>query len=198
MSEHVDEWATGFLSQDSSVFCDGLCKTFITERVGGGVYWDTYWEVSNHNDPDKGNWIFIHTSRPWVFKRIQKDRNKIEISFSDNNHIMLFPQDVKGICPRAWLEAAWPFIAHFRSNFTLYPQLAFFYRKVTIIGHPHVQPSVSQGLENELRELGRQRQVERIWCRNAKELAKILLERIEHNIPFPEPDQGDLATRTAK
>jgi hypothetical protein len=200
MSYTVDEYGTDCDLVNSSTIdaaSGSECKTLIQDKAGTDPLWVTVWAESANGD--ESTWIFIRPlpePDPYVFRRTRGGPK--ESLFTDNDHCVIFPQDEQALCPSAWIQAAWPFIAHFRSNFTLYPQLAFFYRKVTIIGHPLVKPSVSQQLEYELRELGGPRQVERIYCHNEKELAHILNARIVDGTPFVGEDQGDIYSKTAK
>jgi hypothetical protein len=133
------------------------------------------------------NWVKLRESQDWVYAYPDPEDRSVA-SQTDGDHILLFPQDGEQLCPRAWMEAAWPFVEHFRSNISFYPQAGFSYRRVTFIGHPDVQPSFGPDVEEAL-SASSWRTVERIPCRNADELHEELATRIKENVRFPKPDQ---------
>ncbi len=104
----------------------------------------------------------------------------------DGDHFLLFPQTVERIAPRAWFDAAWPFVAHFRSNFGLYLGEALLYSRVTIVGSSTVNPAVTGQQENflnrEAEKVGRL--VERISITNANDLGRILDWGVAHDVRF--------------
>jgi hypothetical protein len=93
----------------------------------------------------------------------------------DGDHFLLFPQStaVDDIAPKAWFDAAWSFIAHFRSNFGMYLGEARLYSQVTVLGSTDVKPAVSAG-EQAFLARDDWRAVERIEISSAKDLARVL------------------------
>jgi len=93
----------------------------------------------------------------------------------DGDHFLLFPQStaVDDIAPKAWFDAAWSFIAHFRSNFGMYLGEARLYSQVTILGSTDVKPAVSAG-EQAFLARDEWRAVERIEISSAKDLTQVL------------------------
>lgn len=101
----------------------------------------------------------------------------------DNDHFLLFPQTLEAIAPRAWFDAAWPFIERFRSNFGFYLGEALLYSQVTILGSTDVVPAVSEGQETYLKRID-WRAVERIGVTSAKDLKRVLTWGVEHEVYF--------------
>jgi hypothetical protein len=176
-------------------FAEGY-ETAIDNRLGTSTPWHAFWEP--------WNWILLRTSLPWLFAQYTKQGEVqpegvpkdvpptmyVPPLYSDNDHVLLFPQDAEGLCPQGWLDAAYSFLARFRSNLSFYPQLAFAYRKVTLIGPPvgtalGIGPDVEKALKD-----GAERQVERIWVTSADSLAGILKARIADGVPFRGKDEG--------
>lgn len=163
---------------------DGYEKT-ITDRFGHRVPWKAYW-VPN-------NWMTITASLPWVYSDIINVKKVMDIDgveyperkpkYTDNDHILIFPQDVDGICPRSWIEVTWPFIEKFRSAFTLYPEQAGLYKNITLIGHPNVTPHIDDEYVEAILNSS-WRNVERILCRSSERLSEILQSRIDDNVFF--------------
>jgi hypothetical protein len=153
---------------------------------------DRPWRV--HSD---SQWVVIRASRPWVFRRPdpeERDRNL----YTDGDHILLFPQDREGMCPRTWLAAAWPFLEHFRSNFTFYPPAAYIYNYVTLIGPPSGDRF---GIAPALEDLFRQapwRRVERLATRKAAELKDILQQRIDKGERFSGSETENMSPRDSE
>jgi hypothetical protein len=121
----------------------------------------------------------------------------------DHRHYLLFGQNEQRITPKAWFDAAWKFIQHFRCNFGMFITEAMLYDKVTIIGADNAPVSISKedqeflaeysgrivqciekedGTVEEVREPWRQ--VERLNVVNAKQLYKLLEGRIEQGVCF--------------
>lgn len=101
----------------------------------------------------------------------------------DGDHLLLFPQTVEKIAPQTWFDAAWPFIARFRSNFGLYLGEALLYSRVTILGHVTCDPAATEQQETFLKR-GDSRQVERIAVANAYDLRRVLDWGVAHNVRF--------------
>lgn len=150
----------------------------IDARLGQFGTWSVVWHP--------GHIFFISASLPWLFAGPRQDeRENDNPELNDGYHMILFPQDNEGLCPRAWLEAAWPYLEKFRSNFGFHFYEALLYKKVTLIGLPLGNRfGVSQEVEDELRQ-DPNRQVERIPCQNAEELAKALQKRMKTNLRYP-------------
>jgi hypothetical protein len=168
----------------------------IRDLLGNSIPWHVHWNTEN--------WLVIRTSLPWVCSsHINNERLTLEDyskgrrppsepKYTDNDHILIFPQDTNGICPLAWVEAAWPFIAKFRSGLTMYPEQAALYSNITLIGHPDVDPHIDAEYVDAIRETS-WRKIERVWCRNSKQLREILQSRINDNVFFRDKDEGDIA-----
>ena len=161
-------------------------KNAIESRLGTFSLWRAVW--------DPGNWINLRASRPWVFRQEAPRKDTTDTLLEepyahDGDHMLLFPEDPEGLCPRAWVEAAWPFLEHFRSNFGFHLQEAFIYTNVTLIGHPlGTRHGIGQDVEEELKKAN-WRRVERIWCTSAEELATVLQHRVENNVRFAGEDE---------
>jgi len=171
---------------------DGYEATII-RLVGHGIPWKVQWAPFN--------WVKIKTSLPWVHSSIINNK-KVQAAdydgdpynypvqepeYHDNDHILIFPQDTNGVCPLAWIEAAWPFITKFRSDFTLYPEQAALYSNITLIGHPDVVPHIDTEYVAAITK-SEWRNVERIACRNSSQLREILQTRIENGHFFGRKD----------
>ena len=129
---------------------------------------------------------------PFLYGDLSDNPDEVNAAdyLNDGDHMLLFPQDKDGLCPRAWLDAAWPFLEKFRSNFGFHPQEAFAYRKVTLIGKPLGNRfGVSQFVEDTLRSAD-WRKVERIFCESTDELKADLQRRIESDWPFLDRPKG--------
>jgi len=134
----------------------------------------------------------MRASLPWVFSLPAErgEKRALQTEVNDGDHILLFPQDADGLCPRAWLDAAWPFLQRFRANFSLYPQAVLLYTHVTLIGLPlGTRLGISAEFEEALRR-DEWHKVERIRCSNAEELQAILQRRVEKGVPFRGEDEG--------
>jgi hypothetical protein len=101
---------------------------------------------------------------------------------------LLFGQTPAHIVPRAWIEASWNYIHHFRCNFGFSATEAMQYPKITIVGTPDVAVSVTQKEEKFLRDYLNDQpdnhKLERLWVRSADELKTLLDERVARNISF--------------
>lgn len=113
----------------------------------------------------------------------------------DHRHYLLFGQNRERITPKAWFDAAWEFIQHFRCNFGMFVTEAMLYDKVTIIGAENASVPVGRRDQEFLEEytgyLEREdgtkepwRQVERLNVVNAKQLSKLLKDRIKRGVCF--------------
>jgi hypothetical protein len=153
------------------------------------------WHVVTWN---RGHWIKARAGSDHLYaQRSVEEAAPADLRVDDGDHILFFPMDHEGLCPRSWIEAAWPFLEHFRSNFCFYPQEAFMYRQVTLLGPPL---GTRRGIGREVEDaLGATdwRQVERIWCTSAGDLAGVLARRMEEDVRFrgedelaPEGDEG--------
>lgn len=173
----------------------GSYENAIKALIGHGVPWYVQWAPFN--------WVMLKTSLPWVYSDIINNK-KVKAAdygedpknypvptpkYTDNDHILIFPQDHNEICPRSWMEAAWPFIARFRSAFTLYPEQAALYTNITLIGHPDVSPHINDEYAEAITKSD-WRNVERIWCRSSEQLQTILQMRIEDGQFFRGKDEG--------
>jgi hypothetical protein len=165
------------------------CDAAIDGRLGGFFNpWHAVWVPQN--------WIWLGTSLPYVFQTVyptsqdDKPLPGFEKLLDDGDHVLLFPQDGQGLCPRIWFESAWSFLGHFRSNFAYYPQAAFLYKQITLIGKP-VGNRLGYGpeVEEELRKAD-YRRVERIWITSGGELAEVLQRRIDEGVRFRDKDEG--------
>jgi hypothetical protein len=161
----------------------------IKNRLGHFSLWHLTW--------DPRNWLKIRTSKEWVYSIIPQPEVEAageedvedEPCMDDGDHILLFPMDYDGLCPRVWFKAAWAFLEHFRSNFCFYPQEAFMYKKVTLIGRPlNTRFGVAQEIEADLKAAD-WRQVERIWCASAQDLESVLQQRIDQGLRFRGRDE---------
>ncbi|HET90505.1 MAG TPA: hypothetical protein ENN99_07185 [Chloroflexi bacterium] len=150
------------------------------------------WRVVTWN---QGHWLKIRVGSEWLYtqgpiiKETADAEVEIEKYVEDGDHMLFFPMDQEGLCPRAWFEAAWSFIEHFRSNFCFYPQEAFMYKTITLIGRPvGTRYGIAQEIEDALRD-SNWRQVERIWCTSADDLRRVLQRRIEEGTRFRGRDE---------
>ena len=165
--------------------CDGA----IDSRLGGFFNpWHATWF--------QGNWIWLGASLPYVFQTVYPTNESdqplpgFEKLLDDGDHVLLFPQDSQSLCPRSWFASAWPFLSHFRSNFAYYPQVAFAYKRITLIGKPAGNRfGYGPEVEQELKKAD-YRRVERIWITSSSELANILQRRIDEGIRFRGEDEG--------
>jgi hypothetical protein len=174
-------WLGDFQEQDLNPSAEGY-ETTIKNRLGDFGLWHVFW--------NKGNWMVIRTSKEWVYlQRPVREEEEAEQYPDDGDHILVFPMDREGLCPRAWFEAAWPFLEHFRSNFCFYPQEAFMYKRITLVGPPlGTRQGVAQEVEDALKSK-EWRQVERIWCTSADDLKKVLQRRVEDGLRFRGDDE---------
>jgi hypothetical protein len=101
----------------------------------------------------------------------------------DGDHFLLFPQTIERIAPRAWIDAAWPFIAHFRSNFGFYLGEALLYSRVTIVGSPTPNPAVTEEEEQFLKQ-DESRLVERLPATSGDNLRQVLDWGVSHDVRF--------------
>jgi len=101
----------------------------------------------------------------------------------DGDHFLLFPQTIERLAPRAWIEAAWSFITHFRSNFGFYLGEALLYSRVAIIGSTTRNPAVTEEEEQFLKQ-DESRLVERIPATSGDNLRQILDWGKDHDIRF--------------
>lgn len=173
----------------------GSYENAIKSLIGSGIPWHVQWAPFN--------WVKIKTSLPWVYSNIINnekakaddyggDSKRYPIPsplYTDNDHILIFPQDANNICPRAWIEAAWPFIAKFRSAFTMYPEQAGLYTNITLIGHPDVEPHIDAEYVEAITNSD-WRSVERIFCRSGEQLREILQARINDGRFFRGKNEG--------
>ncbi len=172
----------GFFEQADINLPPETAEGAVNARFGFHAPWHASWEP--------GNWFVLRAnSPPWVYA--QTDPEDQETRFAeDGDHILLFPQDRDGLCPRAWLDAAWPFLEHFRSNFSFWPQEAFVYKKVTLVGPPvGTRLGIRTEIEQALKEADF-RAVERIWFSSSDKLAGILQKRIDEGVRFRGQDEG--------
>ena len=120
---------------------------------------------------------------------------KLEECIDDGGQFSLFGQDPERIAPKAWFDAAWKFIQHFRCNFGMFVTEAMLYDKVTIVGADDASVTVSREDQEFLEEYTgyiekedgtkeRWRQVERLNVTNAKQLSELLESRIERGVGF--------------
>jgi len=120
---------------------------------------------------------------------------KFEKSINDDWHFVLFGQNAEHIAPKAWFDAAWKFIQHFRCNFGVFVTEAMLYDKVTIVGADDASVPVSREdqwfleeytgyVEKEDGTKEPWRQVERLNVTNAKQLSELLEGRIERGVSF--------------
>lgn len=135
---------------------------------------------------DPGNWTWLRGSKPWVYTQSLAPAEADRELLNDGDHILLFPQDQNDLCPRSWVNAAWPYLEKFRSNFSFFPKEAEFYYHVTLIGKSTGDRfGISDEIERLLREAPR-RKVTRINCTNAEELGQALQRRIDAGSAFLE------------
>ncbi|MCD4738212.1 MAG: hypothetical protein K8R89_03005 [Anaerolineae bacterium] len=170
----------------------------IKNRLGDFALWRiVVWDPSHWMMIRVGN-SQLYTQRSIVGVEVKELEEVAAAQYvDDGDHILFFPMDQKGLCPRAWFEAAWSFLEHFRSNFCFYPQEAFMYKNVTLIGPPlGTRRGVAQEIEDVLKD-NDWRQVERIWCSSAYDLEAVLKRRIKEGVRFrgkdelaPEADPG--------
>lgn len=152
----------------------------IESRVGVHAVWHASWWFNNV-------FAFRVDTEPFLYGDLSAEPADYA---NDGDHILLFPVDADGLCPRTWVESAWPFLEKFRSNFGFHPQEAFLYRKVTLIGQPlNTRLGVGPDVERALREAS-WRAVERIPCTTADELETELQKRIDLGLPFGEKAKG--------
>lgn len=143
------------------------------------------------NDPifetiEIANWIGLRGSKPWVYTQSLSDMEAERQDLNDGDHILLFPQDKKDLCPRSWFIATWPYLEKFRSNFSFFPKEAEFYYRVTLIGKATGDRyGISTEIEDILRSEAR-RKVTRIECATAGELGAALQRRIQAGRAFLE------------
>ena len=101
---------------------------------------------------------------------------------------LLFGQTPAHIVPRAWIEASWNYIHHFRCNFGFSAIEAMQYPKITIVGTPDVPVPVTGKQEKFLRDYLNdqpdEHKLERLWVRSADELKALLDQRVARNISF--------------
>ena len=118
----------------------------------------------------------------------------------DHRHYLLFGQNTERIAPKAWFDAAWKFIQHFRCNFGVFLTEAMLYDKVTIVGADNAPVPVSQEdqwfleeytgyVEKEDGTKEQWRQVERLNVVNAQQLSDLLEKRINMSVRF---EGGDI------
>jgi hypothetical protein len=107
---------------------------------------------------------------------------------------LLFGQTPAHIVPRAWIEASWNYIHHFRCNFGFSAIEAMQYPKITIVGTPDVPVPVTGKEEKFLRDYLNdqpdEHKLERLWVRSAQELKALLDDRVARNISFEGGDVG--------
>ncbi len=114
-----------------------------------------------------GNWIWFRGSKPWVYTQALVPETD-ETTLNDGDHILLFPQDDSGLCPRSWVNATWPYLEKFRSNFSFFAREAEFYYHVTLIGKvDNGRLGISAAIEEALRQ-NPKRKVTRINCTPAR------------------------------
>ena len=155
----------------------------IKNRLGDFTLWHVQWK------PDIWMKIRTHLTPVYTQGPITDEETGVEQYVDDGDHILLFPMDPEGLCPRAWFEAAWAFLEHFRSNFCFYPQEAFMYKNITLIGQPlGTRRGVGQEIEDALKSK-KWRRVERIWCTSAEDLEAVLERRIEEAVRFRGDDE---------
>jgi hypothetical protein len=101
---------------------------------------------------------------------------------------LLFGQTPAHMGSRAWIEASWNYIQHFRCNFGFFATEAMQYPKITIVGTPDVAVPVTETEEKFLRDYLNDQpdnhKLERLWVRSVDELKTLLDERVARNISF--------------
>jgi hypothetical protein len=141
---------------------------------------DPIYEATNQS-----NWIYLRASKPWVYTQALTEGEEYT-SLNDGDHILLFPQDETGLCPRSWFNAAWTYLETFRSNFSFFPKEAEFYYHITLVGKA---TGNRYGISSEIEALLRsetRRKITRIECANADELSEALSRRITAGVAFLE------------
>lgn len=164
---------------------EGYKRTINSRLKGDFTRWHVVWKQKH--------WIKIRVGSKWLYAQepvpAEEDVEPEQYMVDDGDHILVFPMDHEGLCPRAWIEAAWTFLEHFRSNFCFYPQEAFMYKNVTLIGQPlGTRYGIAQEVEDALRD-NEWRHVERIWCTSADDLKGVLQRRIDEGMHFREKDE---------
>lgn len=168
---------------DMSTMTGDQVKGYIEGKLGQG-------RVIKVTAITLSNGFYMHTSKPFVFTQSLSQENlrneDEQTGITDGDHILLFPQDNEGICPRSWIMAAYPYLEKFRSNFSFFPLEAEMYYNITLIGMPTGDRlGISKEVEEELKSAD-WRKVTRIECSNAEELEKALNKRIKANKAFLE------------
>lgn len=136
---------------------------------------DLQTKISTIVDPQPTNWDVRVTQTRVVVAR--------QGTLSpEGGHVLLVPR-TPDLINSTSLLALWSFVWASKANLSFDSEIGFAYGRITIIGDADLQNAISDKLQKDLHTEGRQ--VERISCRTANELASILNARREKNEFFP-------------